>query len=142
MELGSLLLRHAGGGVESVVNGRGEQRNEVIVKEALERRGRRRSRRLGRWGNGGRGPRTVGGGGAAGTVRRAVDVDAVRAGGLGGASSLGSAGGLRSTVGGVELEHGGEADEVRRGRAGAAPRRERVESHEGRVHRRWKKGSP
>ncbi len=56
---------------------------------------------------------------------------------------MGSAGGLwRGAVGGVELEHGGEADEVRGGRAGAAPRRKRVESHEGRVHHRGKRGSP
>ena len=40
---------------------------------------------------------------------------------------MGSAGGLRSTIGGVELEHGGEADEVRRGSAGSAPRGRRVQ---------------
>ena len=115
-----------------------QQDDEVIVEEALERWGRRRRQRLGRRRGGGRGPRTRGRRGAAVAVRRAVDVDAVRAGGrrLGvrrSAGALGSAGGLWSTVGGVELENGGEAGEVRRSSAGSAPRRKRVQGQQGRV---------
>ena len=49
------------------------------------------------------------------------------------AGAMGSAGGLLSTIGGVELEHGGEVDEVRRGSAGSAPRGKRVQGQQGRV---------
>ena len=46
---------------------------------------------------------------------------------------MGSAGGLLSTIRGVELEHGGEVDEVRRGSAGSAPRGKRVQGQQGRM---------
>jgi hypothetical protein len=101
------------------------------MEEPLSRRGGSGRRRAGRLRRCGRCPGSAGRGRAAVTIRRAIDIDVIRA-------DLGWRSGLRSAGGSIELEHGREADEVRRGCARASPRRKRVQRQE---HRRRKGGS-
>ena len=102
------------------------------MEEPLSRRGGSGRRRAGRLRRCGRCPGSAGRRRAAVTIRRAIDIDAIHA-------DLRWRSGLRSAGGSVELEHGREADEVRRGRARASPRRKRVQRL---GHRRRKGGSP
>ena len=108
------------------------------MEEPLSRRrwgGRLRTGRLWRGGRCSGSAGLLGGGRAAGAVRRAVDVDAVRA-------DLTRGSGLRSAGGGIELGRGSGADEVGRSSARAVPRKKRVQHDKSRVYHSRKGGSP